>query len=144
MAGLPEPMDHPWVISDRAPLYVLRLPEDPAPAQIESFFVEAQRWLPAVAVPWVLVVDLTELDGKKSTAARRRLFAGLSERVARYLHAPCRGVAVVASSRIKRGVATAVLWSIRPRYAVRLFGDAEDAERWLGTCLRDSTSHVTA
>ena len=118
-----------YAIDDsRWPLVVSRATEfidDPEAAEVSYERLEA---ILARRQRFVLIFDMR---GATSTPARRRKFlewcARHSDALTRYLVAG----AVIASSSIERGFATATLWVRTPPWPTRVFGDPQEAEEWL-------------
>jgi hypothetical protein len=58
------------------------------------------------------------------------------------LHRNCRGIALVTSSSVTRGVLTAVLWlmTVAPLYELRVFASREEGAAWLRSKLATDAS----
>ena len=103
------------------------------PATIDARVVsdlvgELERYL-ALGQPYTILFDLGGA-GTPAAAERRRLAAHISENDAA-IRTLVRGMALVSPSTLLRGAFTATLWLSPLPVPHRIFGDRDEALRWL-------------
>ena len=125
MAG---PIDHPWIDSSRAPLYVWTLQDDPTSHVVDACLRARERWAEATGEPVAWVVDLTRLSSVP--ALQRKLFAAHLQRFRKFDERWTAASAIVASSPWLRGLVTAVFWVSPPGFPNRVFADVRGAREW--------------
>jgi len=127
-------IDHPWVDSSRAPLYILNFPSSTSDEELlacctaRETFVERARY----SIAWV--VDLSAI--RTVTARQRQIFAAHLGRVERHNLTYNRGSALIVPNPVLRGVVTAVFWVKAPRFPYCLFAHRHEGIRWAEGQLR--------
>ena len=127
----PPALDHPWVESLNAPLFVTTWPRHSPPEDIEAYWAAVEPWLASLSSPWGTVIDLSPLDPSTSTAEQRRVFADGARRTQQSMSRHCVGLAGVMPSALLRGIGTAVMWLVQPSLPTQFFATREQAEGWL-------------
>lgn len=122
------PIDHPWIDSRRAPLYVWTLQDDPTSHIVDACLRARERWANATREPVAWVVDLTRLSSV--TPLQRKLFSAHLDRFRKFDEQWTAASAIVASSPWLRGLVTAVFWLSPPRFPNKVFADVNDARAW--------------
>jgi hypothetical protein len=119
---------HPWIDASRAPLYIVTYPETPSDQEvleghraIEEIYRSTDRH-----VAWV--VDARKV--RKATPVQRRMVAEHEERTKQLAKKYNAGLALVITSRLVRGMVTAVFWMSPPVYPYEIFDDMELAQQW--------------
>jgi hypothetical protein len=128
-------IDHPWIDSTRAPLYVWRFADETTYDELVAFCDAREKWARDVYTPVAWVVDLTNL--RKADARHRQLFAEHLKRFERYDRRCNAGSALVVPNPWLRGVVTAVFWLSPPEYPHKLFSDLDSAIEWADGRLRE-------
>jgi hypothetical protein len=78
--------------------------------------------------PYVLIFDLTHA-GVPNALHRRKLAAHIRDNTPR-IRRCVRGVGVILTSPLVRGIVTAIFWIARPPVPYQLFASRADAPRW--------------
>lgn len=128
------PVDHPWVDSSRAPIYIVSCPVSTTDEELIAFCNARESWAERATYPVAWVVDLSAV--RTMTARQRQLFAAHLERFERHDIAHNRGSALVVPNPLLRGVVTAVFWLKTPRFPNQPFANRLEAMRWAEEQLR--------
>ena len=134
-------LQHPWIDSSRAPLYVLTFPSSTTDAELSACCVAREVWAEQVRYPVAWVVDLSAI--RAVTARQRRIFGEHLGRVERHNITYNQGAALIVPSTVLRGVVTATFWIKAPRFTYQLFATRKEGLEWAQERLRHShASHA--
>jgi hypothetical protein len=126
---------------------VRNVPIDQRISYVDSTFVDWEHYWKAVASTergFVIVMDISELKSTHS-ASREHMVKRLKKLNETYPGAWA-GVAIVATSMLTRGIATAYSWfaSIFPGVALKVFGNSEEATQWARALLETAKQEKSA
>ena len=121
-------VDHPWVDSTRAPLYVLNFPASTTDDELVACCTAREAWADRARYPVAWVIDLSAI--RTATARQRQIFATHLGRVERHNITYNRGASLIVPNPVLRGVVTAVFWIKAPRFPYRLFANRSEGVRW--------------
>ena len=121
-------IDHPFADNHRAPLYAITFPASPGERELLAYVEAIRRFAREIDHPVVTLVDFSQI--KISSPAQRNMLMELEKAIApaasRYLAAS----AIVAPSKMLRGLLKAAFWLQRPVYPYKIFQTRAQAEPW--------------
>jgi hypothetical protein len=119
---------HPWIDASRAPLYVVTYPEAPSDREVLEGHQAIEEIYRRADSPLAWVVDARRVN--KATPVQRRMVAEHEERTRALAEKFNAGLALVITSRLVRGMVTAVYWMSPPVYPYKIFDDMDRAQQW--------------
>jgi hypothetical protein len=132
------PIEHAWIDSSRAPLYMMTFPVVTLDEDLRACCDARERWAKIAKYPVSWVVDLSAITN--TTAKQRRIFSEHLARFEPHDRAYNRGSALIVPNAFLRGVVTAVFWLKPPTFPNECFATKEEALRWARIRLREGTS----
>jgi hypothetical protein len=127
-------VDHPWVDSSRAPLYILNFPASTTDEELIACCAAREAWAERAHYPVAWMVDLSAI--RTVTPRQRQIFASHLGRLEQHNITYNRGAAVIVPNSILRGVVTAVFWFKPPKFPYRLFAQRQEGVLWADGQLR--------
>lgn len=122
-------IDHDWVDSSEAPLYVWRIPQEPDTEQLKDSLTAIQRWIVTLSGPYAWINDPRALR-IQTVATQRQLIADHLRFVEPYSRRFCAGMATVAANAIVRGAGTAISWLYRYPFPTCFTTSFAQAHSW--------------
>lgn len=132
--GVLIPLDHPWIDSARAPLYVLRFPPSTTDEELHACCTAREVWADRARYPVAWVVDMSAV--REVTARQRQMFGAHLGKMDRHNFNYNRGASLIVPNAIVRGMVTAAFWIKPPRFPHRLFATRSEGLRWAEDQLR--------
>lgn len=121
-------IDHAWIDSSRAPLYVWSFPRHFDDAELGACVDAHREWRAEVDYPVAWVIDLTH--ARHASTAQRRMLADHVEASEPHDLRWNRGTAFVIPNAIVRATVMAVLWMRHPLFETHLVSTLEDGLSW--------------
>ena len=120
-----------WQVQLKGNLLELKYPRTATDADYRLFVEACASWVRDNHAPWCICIDFTDYDAlRSSTAPRRKLFADSIAKHSVQLNTFCQGAGIVSQSSITRGIATAILWLLKPKFQTEVFETREAATAW--------------
>lgn len=131
-------IDHPWIDSSRAPLYVWSFPPEPTDADLRACIEAHRAWRADVHHPVAWVIDLTH--ARNATTAQRRMIADHVAASEPHDMRWNRGTAFVIPNALVRATVMAVLWMRHPLFETHLVRTLDEGLAWAAGRLRPLSS----
>lgn len=129
-----KPGAHPWFDATHAPVYGFRFPERMENADLERYCNWFSGWYSLQTGPIGMICDMSRT--LIVSPAQRGLWTNFERRSEADLRRVLRGVAIVLTSRVVRGVVTATYWMNRPVYDWEIVATWTRGREWLEPRLR--------
>ena len=121
--------------TSRWPVMIVRPLRAVANPEIDQFLHEYRKFLDLHPTPFATVLDLRQYR-EMPPAQRKRISDGMKDNPH---HPRCRGFALVFSSPLLRMLLTAILWTAKPDYELKVFSDLDEALTWARSQVRDDS-----
>ena len=120
-------IDHRWIDSGRAPLYIVAL-EDCSEEETQAFYAACERLYATLDHDIAWVVDTSRMT--QVSAKQRRSSADHVARVRNLMRERVAGIAFVVPNPLIRGALTAIAWLVSFPFLYETFKTREEAIAW--------------
>ena len=116
------------ILVEHWPVIVVLNGADHGDEAVARQYAELDRLYTSHPGPYAAVIDAS--TGGLPSPGQRKLVSDFSRRHEAHIARHCRGMAMVFSNPLMRGVMTAILWMVKKKAPQRVFTEVPEAVRW--------------
>ena len=121
-------IEHPFADNSRAPFYVVTFPSNPSKGELASYVEAIRQFAREIDHKIVTVIDFSQI--RITSSAQRKMLVELDKAIAPVARRYLAGSAIIAPSKMLKGLIKAAFWIQKPAYPYAVFQTRGEAETW--------------